>query len=73
MEKAPTILFRNQLGPIGQSAQGQLIVYPGAIVHLDCLWPRKYGTPQWSWKNAKRQYLQCKNFDLVFEDKKIDV
>lgn len=59
MEKPPTILFRNQLGPIIQH-QGQLFVYPGVILHLDCLWKRKYGTPQWSWKMASRQYLQCK-------------
>lgn len=65
MDKPPTILFRNQLGPIAQSFQGKLIVYPGTILHLDCLWKRKYGTPQWSWKLAQRQYLQCEKRLLI--------
>ncbi|GFY37970.1 locomotion-related protein Hikaru genki [Trichonephila inaurata madagascariensis] len=45
VEKPPTILFRHQLGPIAQSNEGKLIVYPGTILHLECLWIRKYGIP----------------------------
>ncbi|XP_027195567.2 sushi, von Willebrand factor type A, EGF and pentraxin domain-containing protein 1-like isoform X1 [Dermatophagoides pteronyssinus] len=67
LDKPPTILFRNQLGPIAQSFQGKLIVYPGTILHLDCLWKRKYGTPQWSWKLAQRQYLQYWTTDSSLE------
>lgn len=47
VEKPPTILFRHQLGPIAQSNDGRLIVYPGTIVHMECLWIRRFGTPKW--------------------------
>jgi hypothetical protein len=26
---------------------GELLVYPGSIVHLDCLYRRKLGNPEW--------------------------
>ena len=47
VEKPPTILFRHQLGPIAQSNDGTLIVYPGSILHMECLWIRRFGTPKW--------------------------
>lgn len=48
MEKAPTILFRHQNGPIAQSNDGRLIVYPGTTLHMECLWMRRFGTPKWN-------------------------
>lgn len=48
MEKAPTILFRHQNGPIAQSNDGKLIVYPGTTVHMECLWMRRFGNPKWN-------------------------
>lgn len=48
MEKAPTILFRRQNGPIAQSNDGKLIVYPGTTLHMECLWMRRFGNPKWS-------------------------
>lgn len=48
MEKPPTILFRHQLGPIAQSNDGKLIVYPGTILHMECLWIRRFGVPKWN-------------------------
>lgn len=48
MEKPPTILFRHQNGPIAQSNDGKLIVYPGTIVHMECLWIRRFGNPKWN-------------------------
>ncbi|GAB6024202.1 hypothetical protein CHUAL_008903 [Chamberlinius hualienensis] len=56
LEKPPTILFRHQLGPIAQSNDGKLIVYPGTILHLECLWLRKYGTPKWETTHSYRKY-----------------
>lgn len=56
VEKPPTILFRNQVAPIAQSNDGKLIVYPGAILHLECLWIRKYGTPTWEVSHSYRKY-----------------
>ncbi|XP_021914139.1 sushi, von Willebrand factor type A, EGF and pentraxin domain-containing protein 1 isoform X2 [Zootermopsis nevadensis] len=56
VEKPPTILFRHQLGPIAQSNDGRLIVYPGTIVHMECLWIRRFGTPKWVISHNYRKY-----------------
>ncbi|XP_023215883.1 sushi, von Willebrand factor type A, EGF and pentraxin domain-containing protein 1-like isoform X3 [Centruroides sculpturatus] len=57
LEKPPTILFRHRLGEIAQSNEGKLLVYPGTILHLECLWIRKYGTPRWEIRtSANRKY-----------------
>ncbi|XP_064458816.1 sushi, von Willebrand factor type A, EGF and pentraxin domain-containing protein 1-like isoform X2 [Ornithodoros turicata] len=58
LEKPPTILFRHQLGPVSQSNDGRLIVYPGTILHLECLWLRKYGTPKWEISHTSRKYVE---------------
>ena len=57
VEKPPTILFRHQLGPIAQSNDGRLIVYPGTIVHMECLWIRRFGTPKWEVSHQYRYAL----------------
>lgn len=54
----PTILFRRQLGSIAQSPDGKLIIYPGTILHLECLWLRKYGKPIWKWTHQFASYNQ---------------
>ncbi|CAB3368986.1 Hypothetical predicted protein [Cloeon dipterum] len=56
LEKPPTILFRHQLGPIAQSNDGRLIVYPGTILHMECLWIRRFGTPKWTVSHNYRKY-----------------
>ncbi|KAG8223019.1 hypothetical protein J437_LFUL001341 [Ladona fulva] len=56
VEKPPTILFRHQLGPIAQSNDGRLMVYPGAILHMECLWIRRFGTPKWVVSHNYRNY-----------------
>ncbi|XP_055918542.1 sushi, von Willebrand factor type A, EGF and pentraxin domain-containing protein 1-like, partial [Eupeodes corollae] len=56
MEKPPTILFRHQNGPIAQSNDGKLIVYPGTTLHMECLWMRRFGNPKWNVSNSFRTY-----------------
>ncbi|OQR71799.1 P-selectin-like [Tropilaelaps mercedesae] len=60
LEKPPTILFRHSLGPVAQSTDGKLIVWEGTILHLECLWLRKYGTPKWeaSISHQNRRYAE---------------
>lgn len=62
VEKPPTILFRHQLGPIAQSNDGRLIVYPGTIVHMECLWIRRFGTPKWE---VSHQYRQIHHLSIT--------
>ncbi|XP_018896895.2 sushi, von Willebrand factor type A, EGF and pentraxin domain-containing protein 1 isoform X2 [Bemisia tabaci] len=63
LEKPPTILFRHQQGPIAQSNDGKLIVYPGTILHMECLWIRRFGTPKWNVSHSYRQYPEGWNAD----------
>ncbi|GBN15323.1 hypothetical protein AVEN_187421-1, partial [Araneus ventricosus] len=63
-EKAPTILFRHTVGQIAQSNDGKLVVYPGTILHLECLWIRKYGTPHWEVSHKNRKYPEGKEQKL---------
>lgn len=56
VEKPPTILIRHQNGPIAQSNDGKLIVYPGTTVHLECLWMRRFGNPKWNVSHDYRKY-----------------
>uniref|UniRef100_A0A1B6DCY4 Sushi, von Willebrand factor type A, EGF and pentraxin domain-containing protein 1 n=2 Tax=Clastoptera arizonana TaxID=38151 RepID=A0A1B6DCY4_9HEMI len=63
LDKPPTILFRHQLGPIAQSNEGILIVYPGSILHMECLWIRRFGTPKWVVSHNYRKYPEGWNSD----------
>ncbi|KAK7593077.1 hypothetical protein V9T40_007829 [Parthenolecanium corni] len=56
LEKPPTILFRHEQGPIAQSTDGKLIVYPGTVLHMECLWIRRFGTPKWNVSHTYRKY-----------------
>lgn len=56
VEKAPTILFRHHNGPIAQSNDGKLVVYPGTTVHMECLWMRRFGNPKWAVNHTFRNY-----------------
>ncbi|XP_075151703.1 hig-anchoring scaffold protein isoform X2 [Haematobia irritans] len=58
MEKAPTILFRRHNGPIAQSNDGKLIVYPGTTLHMECLWMRRFGNPKWSVSHDYKNYTE---------------
>ncbi|XP_022647775.1 sushi, von Willebrand factor type A, EGF and pentraxin domain-containing protein 1-like isoform X2 [Varroa destructor] len=58
LEKPPTILFRHSMGPVAQSTDGKLIVWEGTILHLECLWLRKYGTPKWEISHQNRRYAE---------------
>ncbi|KAG6451661.1 uncharacterized protein LOC115444557 [Manduca sexta] len=48
MDKPPTILFRHSQGPIAQTNDGKLLVYPGTVLHMECLWMRRFGNPKWN-------------------------
>lgn len=56
VEKSPTILFRHHNGPIAQSNDGKLVVYPGTTVHMECLWMRRFGNPKWTVNHTFRNY-----------------
>lgn len=36
---------------------GVLAVLPSSTIHLDCMYPRRRGTPEWTWTGWFRQYI----------------
>ncbi|XP_072947913.1 sushi, von Willebrand factor type A, EGF and pentraxin domain-containing protein 1 [Epargyreus clarus] len=62
MEKPPTILFRYSQGPIAQTNDGKLLVYPGTVLHMECLWMRRFGNPKWNvthfYPDIERKYQE---------------
>ncbi|XP_075229596.1 locomotion-related protein Hikaru genki-like [Lycorma delicatula] len=56
-DSPPTILVRIPSGSASVEPSGVLAVFPGSILHLECLFPRKVGTPDWTWTSSFRQYL----------------
>ncbi|XP_060832880.1 locomotion-related protein Hikaru genki isoform X2 [Bombus pascuorum] len=53
----PTIVFGLPAGSAAVEPSGALAVYPGSILHLECLFARKLGNPEWTWTSTFRQYL----------------
>ncbi|XP_061926899.1 locomotion-related protein Hikaru genki isoform X3 [Apis cerana] len=53
----PTIVFGLPAGSAAVEPSGVLAVFPGSILHLECLFARKLGNPEWTWTSTFRQYL----------------
>ncbi|XP_058793093.1 locomotion-related protein Hikaru genki isoform X2 [Phymastichus coffea] len=53
----PTILFGVPAGSAAFEPTGTLAVFPGSILHLECLFARRLGNPEWTWTSTYRQYL----------------
>lgn len=52
----PTIQYIAVVGSAIVELSGELYVFPGSTVWLDCLWPRSLGRPYWSWTQSYRHY-----------------
>ncbi|XP_066959813.1 locomotion-related protein Hikaru genki isoform X1 [Macrobrachium rosenbergii] len=56
-DSAPPALEWSIAGGRGMvDVAGSLVLLPGSILHLDCLYPRLHGNPNWAWTSAYRQY-----------------
>ncbi|XP_071559767.1 locomotion-related protein Hikaru genki isoform X2 [Temnothorax nylanderi] len=53
----PTIVFGLPAGSAAVDPTGALAVYPGSILHLECLFARNLGNPEWTWTSTFRRYL----------------
>ncbi|XP_071444588.1 locomotion-related protein Hikaru genki [Hetaerina americana] len=53
----PTLLVRIPSGSASAEPSGDLAVFPGSILHLECLFSRKLGNPVWAWTSTFRKYL----------------
>ncbi|CAI6362587.1 unnamed protein product [Macrosiphum euphorbiae] len=53
----PTILVRVPSGSAAVDQNGGLVVFPGSILHLECLYLRRHGDPEWTWTSEAETYL----------------
>ena len=53
----PRIHIHRESGYFTTGSSGELLVYPGAIIHIDCLYHRNLGNPEWVLGN-KYEYIQ---------------
>ncbi|XP_073975451.1 locomotion-related protein hikaru genki isoform X2 [Rhodnius prolixus] len=56
-DSPPTILVRLPSGSASSEPTGVLAVFPGSILHLECLFSRRVGNPEWTWTSPFRSYL----------------
>jgi len=56
-EKLPPRMEVNVRGSThARGREGEIYISPGAILHIDCIFDRRRGTPQWSWSHSYREY-----------------
>ncbi|XP_012287414.1 locomotion-related protein Hikaru genki isoform X2 [Orussus abietinus] len=53
----PTIVFGLPAGSAAVEPSGAFAVFPGSILHLECVFERRFGNPEWTWTSTFRQYL----------------
>ncbi|KAF5306446.1 hypothetical protein FQR65_LT07358 [Abscondita terminalis] len=53
----PTILIKIPSGSASVEPIGLLAVFPGSTLHLECLFSRRLGSPDWTWTSPLGQYL----------------
>lgn len=56
-DSPPSIRIKVGVGSASFEPSGVLAVLPGSTLHLDCMYPRKKGAPEWTWTGWFRQYL----------------
>ncbi|XP_037044885.1 locomotion-related protein Hikaru genki isoform X2 [Bradysia coprophila] len=55
-DSPPSIRIKIGIGSGAFEPSGVLAVLPSSTIHLDCMFPRKRGTPEWTWTGWFRQY-----------------
>ena len=62
----PTLLIRIPSGSASVEPGGELAVFPGSTIHLECLFSRRLGSPDWTWTSPLGQYLTGK-VNILFD------
>ena len=55
-ELPPRITVQTTSGYSHVGPAGEVLVYPGSILNLDCAFNRKLGNPDWSWARGGKDY-----------------
>ncbi|VEN60620.1 unnamed protein product [Callosobruchus maculatus] len=53
----PSILIRIPSGSASVEPGGELAAFPGSTIHLECIFSRRIGSPDWTWTSPLGQYL----------------
>lgn len=61
----PTITISIPVGSAGENAAGELVVRPKSVVHLDCVFYRRLGSPSWV-KTAEGNSSNNKSYPTGF-------
>lgn len=56
-DSPPSIRIKVAVGSGSFEPSGVLAVLPSSNLHLDCMYPRRKGTPEWTWTGWFRQYI----------------
>lgn len=56
-DSPPSIRIKVGVGSGSFEPSGVLAVLPSSNLHLDCMYPRRKGTPEWTWTGWFRQYI----------------
>lgn len=56
-DSPPSIRIKVGVGSAAYEPSGFLAVLPASTLHLDCMYPRRKGSPEWTWTGWFRQYL----------------
>lgn len=59
-DSPPSIRIKIGIGSGAFEPSGVLAVLPTSTIHLDCMYPRRRGTPDWTWTGWFRQYYTGK-------------
>ncbi|XP_022256248.1 locomotion-related protein Hikaru genki-like, partial [Limulus polyphemus] len=56
VQAPPSIIYNVMSGDADVSEAGDVVITPNSILHLDCLFQREHGSPEWAWSSTQRQY-----------------
>lgn len=63
-DSPPSIRIKIGIGSGAFEPTGVLAVLPGSTIHLDCMYQRRRGNPEWTWTGWHRTY-QTGNLNVV--------
>lgn len=55
-DSPPSIRIKMGSGSGAFEPSGVLAVLPGSTIHLDCMYLKRKGTPEWTWTGWHRTY-----------------
>lgn len=66
-DSPPSIRIKIGSGSGTFEPSGVLAVLPGSTIHLDCMYQRRRGNPEWTWTGWHRTYQTGNlNFSVLF-------